>query len=318
MRKPAFGKQQMSARVVQSELAALAVLDRNGAGGTCDDSGHVVSVDISAKPNVNDFIHVLGWMPFLQTIRAANSPISDAGMTHLRQLERLETVYASYVRFSGDSLENLENCTRLRAFFCDVKQAADRGAELLARMTSIEELSLSRSDVSEEGLRYVGKMRRLEKLSLTGTSITTAGVRALAPLGRKLKELTLEETSLDDNAMEIISLAFPCLESLFVGSELTDRGVSFLGKMDSLKVLGLSSRRISDSGLQFLGAMPGLQELIIGRTSITDAGLVSLYNAASLRLLWAHGSLVSDEGLRKLKAHLPLCDVGLDDPCDEE
>ncbi len=102
------------------------------------------------------------------------------------------------------------------------------------------------------------------------------------------------------------------LERLFVnGAEVTDAGLSHLGRLHGLKVLHLQLPLVSDAGLVHLKDLTRIQDISLYGTQTTDAGLVHLKGMTQLESLWLDGLRISDGGLAHLKEFTRLKRVSL-------
>ena len=70
------------------------------------------------------------------------------------------------------------------------------------------------------------------------------------------------------------------------GTEVTDRGLANLKRLDSLTLLHLADTQITDAGLEHLAALTNLRILHLSGTPVTDDGIEKLKRAlpASLRI----------------------------------
>ena len=98
---------------------------------------------------------------------------------------------------------------------------------------------------------------------------------------------------------------------LWDGSQLTDAGMANLAGMTRMQSLILSNgTQITDNGLAHLKGMTRLQVLaLMGCGQITDAGLEHLAGLKQLRKLSFANSQITDDGVRKLQATLPKCEI---------
>ncbi len=83
---------------------------------------------------------------------AGDDPITDAGLAHLSELIRLESLVLVGTIVTDDGLRHLERLQRL------------------------ERLKISSPHITDRGIARLRKLRNLSKLCLVGTSITEAGV----------------------------------------------------------------------------------------------------------------------------------------------
>lgn len=94
-----------------------------------------------------------------------------------------------------------------------------------------------------------------------------------------------------------------CLHVL--GSNVTDKGLGYIGQMDQLESLHLVGTQATDAGLKEIAKLKTLRFLHLIGTKITDKGLPALAGMKQLEVLDVRGTPVTDEGLNKLLKELP-------------
>jgi hypothetical protein len=97
--------------------------------------------------------------------------VTDAGLAHLKNLDRLEVLYlgCSRGRISDAGLAHLRGCVKLTS------------------------LNLHNTSVGDEGLVHVKELKNLQTLILWGTRVTDTGIDHLIAL-KDLRELNLNDT----------------------------------------------------------------------------------------------------------------------------
>ncbi len=91
-----------------------------------------------------------------------------------------------------------------------------------------------------------------------------------------------------------------------------DADLDRLNSFSRLEFLTLEGTDVTDNGLARLEGVTQLKYLCIGGAAkVTDAGLEHLYGLKQLRRveLVVVGTDLTDEGVRKLRAALPLCEI---------
>lgn len=94
-----------------------------------------------------------------------------------------------------------------------------------------------------------------------------------------------------------------CLHVL--GSNVTDKGLGYIGQMAQLESLHLVGTQASDAGLKEVAKLKSLRFLHLIGTKITDKGLPALAGMKQLEMLDVRGTPVTDDGLAKLRKELP-------------
>jgi len=128
-------------------------------------------------------------------------------------------------------------------------------------------------------------------------------------------KLDLGYKAVTDEVLEKILMIFPNVSQLDLDhTPVTDAGMKYLEKIESLKDLDLSNLQITAVGLQSVGKLKNLEKLDIFNTEVTNDGLKELgrlTKLTDLNLAFSYGStdagLVHLEGLKNL-SHLSLPD----------
>ena len=141
------------------------------------------NVDLSTAISNDSLVHLESLVNLEQLLIGSN--ISDAGILHVRKLEKLRHFE---VTLSGSqnwnitdesmvTLGGLTNMEILRLYFCG--KVTDRGIQLLTRLVNLKELTLNGTGISDKGLSYLRSFPKLETLGLAATNITDEGVAIL-------------------------------------------------------------------------------------------------------------------------------------------
>lgn len=128
----------------------------------------------------------------LTRLHAIRTRITDAGLSHLRELRSLEWLFLGRSRISDHGLGSIQEL-RLSRLHLDNTRVGDAGVKYLSGMESLQVLGLSGTKVTDAALEYLGDLSKLRHLGLAGTAVTDAG---LQPLGRldSLQVLVLTST----------------------------------------------------------------------------------------------------------------------------
>jgi hypothetical protein len=184
---------------------------------------------------------------------------------------------------------------------------SDVSGDLLKTLHGQENLRgliLCGNGVSDTELRHLGELPNLEYINLTAGNVTVEGLLRLGS-SRKLKAMQLADVRprIDDNALEQIVSAWPHLESLCVrSSEITDAGLSHIGKLRHLRHLNVDRTRITGKGLESLTELSELRTLHACETDITDQGMLHLGRIASLEKINVNHTGITDQGLKEIQS----------------
>jgi Leucine-rich repeat (LRR) protein len=133
------------------------------------------------------------------SLSLSQTPITDAGLEHLKGLTNLEKLYLYNSRMTGKGLAHLEKLTRLRYLYLNTNQITDEALGGLAKANKLHaltgasgakgmrpttaadiiSLSLSGTGVTDAGLAHLKSLTRLQRVYLSRTKVTAKGVAEL-------------------------------------------------------------------------------------------------------------------------------------------
>lgn len=183
----------------------------------------------------------------MRELDVGDTPVTDAGLTHLKRL------------------------TALQLLRLDDTQISDKGMIRVGKLTSLRELRVGGTPVGDEGLALLKALSSLEILSLDRTRVTGKGLRNLAGFS-SLRELHLRDLKNCDkglvhlkglSSLEVLSLA---------RSDVTDAGLRHLAAFPALRELDLDNTKVGDAGVVHVMKMTGLRRLRIAGTRVTEKG----------------------------------------------
>jgi len=266
----------------------------------------------------DEALSLIGQFDGLRLLRLEASPVTDAGLIHLKRLSSVD--------------------------YLDLTQTGigDQGLASVAALTSLTTLKLGGTKVGDEGLKQLGPLTRLENLEIEGSAATYAGclhllvdlqgrsvLQSLAILGRAHRDATylaeLDSVGLNDTP-ELVPylLRVPELRTINLGSPLPSKET-----IDALRTIpGLRCRWSSeavfdeqaaaaverlqpdevivrgwewtDDRLKSLEKLSRVTELELTGSSISDAGLAHLSHLKGLTMMRVFGVRIGDEGLRHI------------------
>jgi hypothetical protein len=149
------------------------------------------------------------------------------------------------------------------------------------------------SDLAGPSIKIVAQLPRVNTLSLFLAQISDADLSPLANSDIVLKRLDLSCT------------------------DVTDRGLTFVGRLRTLRELDLEGTSVTDAGLAHLRGLRRL-EVLNARGDFTDEGLLEIRHLRELRYLAVDGNRITAAGLEHLRElpdleTLDLCEVPVDD-----
>ena len=198
---------------------------------------------LGGDAKVNSASHIV-------SIDFREKPIGDAGLSRLKNLQHLETLYLRGRDISDVGLlESIAGMKHLKHLWLTDTNITDAGLKTIENLTLLESLVLSHCHaVTDGGLAHLKGLKNITDLWLDGTQITDKG---LADVGKltQLKTLVLPGNS-----------------------TITDAGLKHLQGLSGIQDLWLNGANISDSGLVHLQQLTSLKYVDAGETQITVAG----------------------------------------------
>ena len=138
----------------------------------------------------------------------------------------------------------------------------------------VDSLVFTESDVTDRGLENCKKLTDLEVLHFNDCSrVSNRGLKVLLQ-NRKLKELSIVGTRVNDDGMSLFS-DFEYLRRLSVGG-ISDRGLAHISKLHNLQQLTLVDCRINEPGAASIGRLQRLRTLELYRCKMNPATRLEL------------------------------------------
>ena len=168
-----------------------------------------VNVDLSYRPL--RFRQIQISLPFvgrIERVKLNRQVVPDEAISELRWLSELTELWLTDVQLSDVGLRHLTELERLKVLNLDGTQFTDAGIENLWTMTDLRDLILSDTKVTDVGLRHVKVFARLETLRLDGTDITDEGMEHLKGL-TTLRVLRLFRTQITPESRAMLRKFLP-------------------------------------------------------------------------------------------------------------
>jgi serine/threonine protein kinase len=245
----------------------------------------------------------------LSNLNLSDTPADDAAVRSFVDLRELNALVLSRTKLTDEGVKTIAGL-HLGLLDLSYTNISNRTLEILAsKMPGVQNLFLSGTQIDDDGMEALGRLKSLYILDLCQTKITDKGLEPLSQL-TDMEELNLARTKVSNAGLIHLKnlKSLSCLE--LSETSVTDAGLSALTSLKKLKFLGLKKTRITNAGLSSLVRIPSLRKLILDDTLITDEGLSTLLkmnNPSYLHLRGCKG--VSNQGLLKLKAAFPNCEI---------
>lgn len=214
--------------------------------------GHVFESELWLQGTAGDkLLHDLTSGTQYKRIVLEKAPISDSGLSSLREQEHLEELGLHSPLLTDAGLEHLRGLHSLKRLWLFDTPITDAGLESIVSLHELESLDLAGTALTDAGLGQLRQYPYLEDLRLARTQVGDEGLRHL-PLLKQLRRLNLDST------------------------KTTDAGLVHLSALDRLEHLSLKHTRVQGPGLGHLKTLKALRELDLEGTQVSVASAEEL------------------------------------------
>jgi hypothetical protein len=123
-------------------------------------------------------VHLKG-LNHLWTLNLNNLPITDVGLEAINDLPELMALYLSRTKVQGHGLAKMKSLARLSTLYLDGSGMTEDGLKALSGATSLQILSLDHVPLTENALPLLKAIPRLDRLEITGCGFLDEEVDAL-------------------------------------------------------------------------------------------------------------------------------------------
>ncbi len=223
------------------------------------------TLDLSDSALADETLKSLQGLKNLETLYLYKTNISDRGLAHLKDLEKLRHLNLDYTsNIDGTGLASLSNSdgylpNLAKLSLVAMKLSDNRNLQNLKNLPNLKDLSLVYGHFTDQSLQYLPHFNQLERLNLALTMISGTGLAHLdLP---QLRYLNLSNTPIKGDNLDCLNKLSKLEELHLSGADIKDAYMDKLGKVKGLKRLDLSSTALSDQGLSKLGGLTELQAL---------------------------------------------------------
>ncbi|MCA9117903.1 MAG: hypothetical protein KDA79_22685 [Planctomycetaceae bacterium] len=245
---------------------------------------------------------------------AIDSPQLSAGWVgDLPPLKSLTGIELSDIVWDEATVASISRCTSLdtlaltRATFPRQAPSADWSPPA----PSLRALSITDSTLTEAGLELLGHSGALHTLHFSEVTFPASGCRHLARL-KHLDELSLYACRISDECVAELASCTSLGSVALWNSPVNGACLESLSRLPELVALDLDGTTVQAEQLKYLADYPKLESLDLTNTSLTDEAIPHLERCRKLTVLLLSGSRITADGLKRLKASLPGCEVAHD------
>ena len=118
-------------------------------------------------------------LPQLMNLNLSGLPVTDAGLAAIGDLPSLRGLYLSRTKVQGLNLGRLKSLPKLASLYLDGTQVTDKGLSQLAGASNLQILSLNGLPLTSEGLKPLKALPRLRQLEIIGCGLLDEEVEGL-------------------------------------------------------------------------------------------------------------------------------------------
>jgi hypothetical protein len=196
----------------------------------------------------------------LTELNLGNAKISPEALRELSKLPNLKALKIDCFYHDPNAGGGIQTKYQLR----------DDAAEALATFPKLSSLMLFATRITDNGMAALCRLSQLETLVVSSPNITSASFEHVVQL-KRLQHLGTWQWKIAAAHFEKLS-QLPKLNSLGLVTNLTDRSVPHLVKLDKIERLTLDGEEITDASLTYLCRLNRLKWLYIKDTSVAKHG----------------------------------------------
>ena len=142
----------------------------------------------------NEVLRSFESLPDVEVIQLMHTrAITDAGLSHLRSLKKLQALYLHDCHVTGTGCAQLAALPNLKVLDLSRNPLTPAGLKELRGMTQVVHLTLEDTPVADDDLAALQQLANLSQLDLAGTRVTDAGLVHLEKL-TGLRHLSLPDS----------------------------------------------------------------------------------------------------------------------------
>jgi eukaryotic-like serine/threonine-protein kinase len=281
----------------------------------------ITAIDLTKSAASDDGLKKLAQATDVNELSLADTKVTDAGLVHLRKLQRLTRLNLSQTAIKGPGLDHLQDASGLVELNLADTQITDQGISRLLRFERLKNLDLSNTATTDVGLANLKDLKSLVTLNLRGTGVSAETFRSL--------ELALAGTTIQWDGADL---------ERAVAERLTEKGATLDvvdvhdQKHDNIRAksalpMGRFTVRRADlstgndfdtDDLKQLVHLGSLADLSLMNFPLAPEDLLTVRSLTTLRRLELAAERLDDDVVRTLRRELPDCELVLREPIDAE
>ena len=241
---------------------------------------------------------------------------SGEGLDVLTRIPTLEHISIVSSDLPQDDLRFLRAMRNLTSFEIRGSRISDTALASIASVPSLSEASFDTvtivsTGIPDDGIGLFAANPKLSRLAFVHTKNAMDGARELATMGNLSFFMCAGDTIVTEAAMMRLARAVPNIRTMHVRASLfSEKVIETLATCRGLEDLVLDEATgFGPSWVPPLARMPSLKVLTIQGPYTDDTSVAALGELRNLRTLRLPGSRLTPDGLARLKALLPECEI---------
>jgi serine/threonine protein kinase/Leucine-rich repeat (LRR) protein len=281
----------------------------------------ITAIDLSNSGVSDDSLKKLATATDVNELKLDSTRITDAGLVHLRKLDRLTRLDLSQTSVKGPGLDQLQGASELSHLNLAGTPLTDQAIGRLLRFERLRILDLSNTATTDVGLANLQDLTTLETLDLRGTGISAETFENLRRAHREARILwdgADRERAVAQRLTEKgATLAVVDNQGKTFGDVRTNGGLP-MGRFTVQRADLSTGSGFTTDDLKQLVQLGALESLSLVNFPLTPEDLMTVRSLTTLRQLELAAHRLDEEVLESLRRELPDCELVLREPIDAE
>jgi hypothetical protein len=218
-----------------------------------------------------------GQLQHLYRLVLAFTPVTNAGMDHLRNLTGLQSLRLAHLDgTTAPGFKHIEQLTRLRELELESLPLTDAELSFLRHMPELRTLELEQVKLNDAGMVHLDGLVKLRNLTLDSVPISSTALDHLRHMTH-LSTLKIRKTGVQN--LDAIRHLAELRELYIMRNPIDDDGLAPVAELVALEKLDLSHTSVTDAALKHLRKLPRLANLDLKKTRLTAAAVAEFRSA---------------------------------------
>lgn len=267
--------------------------------------GEVMSIDpfcvthaqVDAARVSEGFFEDLGTLTDLISLELENAKLTREHARAFEGLTGLRILIFEDCRFEKGATSELPPFPALDILTFNGTGLRDDDLILLRNCPSLRHLAIVHESLQGTGLKDVAGLKRLNSIMIQESEIGRAAFQHM----RQISQIVIRCVPIKDDDIEPLAGSTTTTNLNLISTNITDRGLQYLGNLPNLDVLVLAESRVRGFGLPHLKGLENLSFLDLSGSLIDDEGLVRMPRLPGLMHLSLADTKITGRGLEHLK-----------------